>query len=72
VSLGVSVEEVVAIPGTNKKALLVRLPAGFIQPNQDIISLDQGRVVHLVDTKSFQIRYTELPDEVTSEQCPLP
>jgi tetratricopeptide (TPR) repeat protein len=72
VSLGVSVEEVVAIPGTNKKALLVRLPAGFIQPNQDIISLDQGRVVHLVDTQSFQIRYTELPDEVTSEQCPLP
>lgn len=72
VSLGVSIEEVVAIPGTNKKALLVRLPAGFIQPNQDIISLDQGRVVHLVDTQSFQIRYTELPDEVTSEQCPLP
>jgi hypothetical protein len=72
VSLGVSIEEVVTIPGTNKKALLVRLPAGFIQPNQDIISLDQGRVVYLVDTNSFQIRYTELPDEVTSEQCPLP
>jgi tetratricopeptide (TPR) repeat protein len=72
VSLGVSVEEVVAIPGTNKKALLVRLPAGFIQPNQDIISLDQGRVVYLVDTKSFQIRSIEQPGRDTADQCYLP
>jgi len=72
VSLGVSIEEVIAIPGTNKKALLVRLPAGFIQPNQDIISVDQGRVVHLVDTQSFQIRSVEQPSRDTGDQCYWP
>jgi len=72
VSLGVSIEEVVAIPGTNKQALLVRLPAGFIQPNQDIISLDQGRVVYLVDTQSFQIRSVEQPSRDTADQCYWP
>jgi tetratricopeptide (TPR) repeat protein len=71
VSLGVSIEEVVAIPGTNKKALLVRLPDSF-QPNQDIISLDQGRVVHLVDSQSFQIRSVEQPGRNTADQCYLP
>jgi hypothetical protein len=72
VSLGVSIEEVVAIPGTNKQALLVRLPAGFIQPNQDIISLDQGRVVYLMDRQSFQIRSVEQPSRDTGDQCYWP
>jgi len=72
VSLGVSIEEVVTIPGTNKQALLVRLPAGFIQPNQDIISLDQGRVVYLVDRQSFQIRSVEQPSRDTADQCYWP